>query len=89
MSPSSLDQLKTKLQSLTYSEITQLWQLERYERLGYGNTKFHVRFSPKEYKGRVGEPRQACGGVAGVDNAGDFESDQAAASGVFGGRFVL
>ncbi|ENN76031.1 hypothetical protein YQE_07406, partial [Dendroctonus ponderosae] len=32
MSPSSLDQLKTKLQSLTYSEITQLWQLERNTR---------------------------------------------------------
>ncbi|CAG9770950.1 unnamed protein product [Ceutorhynchus assimilis] len=31
-SPTSLDQLKTKLQSLTYSEITQLWQLERNTR---------------------------------------------------------
>ncbi|XP_076272971.1 engulfment and cell motility Ced-12 [Rhynchophorus ferrugineus] len=32
VSPASLDQLKTKLQSLTYSEITQLWQLERNSR---------------------------------------------------------
>ncbi|XP_066250253.1 engulfment and cell motility protein 1 [Euwallacea similis] len=31
-SPGSLDQLKTKLQTLTYSEITQLWQLERNTR---------------------------------------------------------
>ncbi|CAH0547412.1 unnamed protein product [Brassicogethes aeneus] len=30
--PASLDKLKTKLQSLTYSEITQLWQLERDSR---------------------------------------------------------
>lgn len=30
VSPASLDQLRTKLQSLTYSEITQLWQQERY-----------------------------------------------------------
>ncbi|KAJ8982396.1 hypothetical protein NQ317_012434, partial [Molorchus minor] len=30
--PASLDQLKTKLQSLTYSEITQLWQQERNTR---------------------------------------------------------
>ncbi|XP_050300892.1 engulfment and cell motility protein 1 [Anthonomus grandis grandis] len=32
ISPASLEQLKTKLQSLTYSEITQLWQLERNTR---------------------------------------------------------
>ncbi|KAJ8924920.1 hypothetical protein NQ315_001077 [Exocentrus adspersus] len=30
--PTSLDQLRNKLQSLTYSEITQLWQLERNTR---------------------------------------------------------
>ncbi|KAK9882348.1 hypothetical protein WA026_020870 [Henosepilachna vigintioctopunctata] len=30
--PSSLDQLKARLQTLTYSEITQLWQLERTSR---------------------------------------------------------
>lgn len=30
--PASLDQLRNKLQSLTYSEITQLWQLERSTR---------------------------------------------------------
>lgn len=30
--PSSLDQLKIRLQALTYSEITQLWQLERTSR---------------------------------------------------------
>lgn len=29
VSPASLDQLRAKLQSLTYSEITQLWQQER------------------------------------------------------------
>lgn len=30
--PASLEQFKTKLQTLTYSEITQLWQLERNTR---------------------------------------------------------
>lgn len=30
--PSSLEQFKTKLQTLTYCEITQLWQLERNTR---------------------------------------------------------
>jgi engulfment/cell motility protein 1 len=32
VSPSSLEQLKAKLQTLTYSDITQLWQLERTSR---------------------------------------------------------
>lgn len=32
VSPSTLEQLRNKLQSLTYSEITQLWQLERNTR---------------------------------------------------------
>lgn len=30
--PASLEQLKAKLQNLTYSDITQLWQLERTSR---------------------------------------------------------
>lgn len=29
ITPTSLEQFKTKLQTLTYNEITQLWQLER------------------------------------------------------------